>query len=462
MAHKSHVVFIVPDGVGIKNYLYSEVLKHLGKTTKITIWSPLDQSAFKEVLEIHPERNIQYKSLKLHKEPMLTRLYREASTFARLTFFAHKTKNETLLLNWHKTKNNIKLKLLYKMASFIGAMVKSNYHRILALEKKSKMHWPKSILKYYRSELKFLRPDHIFITHQRVSSLMPICLAAKSAGITTTTAIFSWDNLPKARLCVDTEFYALWSDWMKKDMRLFYPEIEESKLKVVGTPQFEFYKQNDRIINRDDFAKNYNIDPHKKWICFSGDDELTSPYDPNYLKDIAEVVANKHKDVQIIFRRCPVDFTNRYDDVLIKYSDIIVSIDPMWQTDSKSWVGYYSKVEDIDLQVNLAHHCEGVINLGSTMALDFASLNKPCYYLNYDTVNDPSWSTDYIYKYHHFRTMEGFKPVGWINKRDDIDVALKTMINNHDEVLVDVKKWMERIVLFPIEKNSEKLAKLLV
>ncbi|MCA0131969.1 hypothetical protein [Winogradskyella alexanderae] len=461
MALKSHVVIIVPDGVGIKNYLYSNLLSYLDKTSIITIWSPLDEGTFEEVKKCHPNIALQYRNLKLFKEPIKTRLYREAATYARLHFFTKKTKNKTLLLNWRKPKTNFKLRVLYAISEFIGNKAKSDYQRIKSLEKRSKLNWTTSIIDYYKSELSELKADHLFITHQRVAGLMPICIASNSMGVKSTTAIFSWDNLPKARLCVETDFYALWSDWMKKDMNLFYPEILDSQLKIVGTPQFEFYKNQKQIKTREEFAQSHGLDSNKLWICFSGDDELTSPYDPKYLQDIAETISRHFDNIQLIFRRCPVDFSDRYDKVLQDYRAVIVPIDPVWDVASKSWVGYFSKIEDISLQVNLAYHCLGVINLGSTMALDFASLDKPCFYINYDSVIDPSWSTNLIYKYHHFGTLDNLNPVGWINSKEEIKKALERLLNGIDDMSVDTKKWMERIVLFPIESNSEKLSKIL-
>ncbi|MCA0153710.1 hypothetical protein [Winogradskyella vincentii] len=461
MARKTHVAIIVPDGVGIKNYLYSDLLRLLSEHSEITLWSPLPEQAFEEVKQVHSEIRLNYKPLQIHKESILTRVFRESATYARLHFFKNKTENETLLLNWRKPKS-FKQKLLYGIAELVGNWAKSDYKKILKLEQLSKKYWSDSIIKFYKSQLKDLKASSVFITHQRVAGLMPICLASKEMDIKSVSAIFSWDNLPKARLCVSTDYYALWSNLMAEDMRLFYPEIGQEQLKVVGTPQFEFYTQEYRLIDRKTFANTYGLDYDKKWICFSGDDELTSPYDPNYLRNIAEVIAQYNEDVQILFRRCPVDFSERYNVVLEEFKDVIISIDPIWHTESSSWVGYFSKYKDIDLQVNLAHHCEGVINLGSTMALDFASLNKPCFYLNYDTEIDANWSTNFIYKYHHFGSLNGLDPVGWINGKDEIASAISSILNGSQKRLLESQKWMERIVQFPIDENSKKLSKLLV
>jgi hypothetical protein len=460
MSHKKHVVFIVPDGVGIKNYLYSELLKYVDEFAKVTIWSPLPESAFEEVKHLH-KVEILYKQLTLHSESILTRLYRESASYARLCYNAEKTQNQTILLNWKRPKGNLKLGLLYRVAETIGSWAKTNYSRILGLEKRSVKHWSSNIIESYKTDLKDLNADSIFITHQRVPGLMPICLAAKALNIKSTTAIFSWDNLPKARLCVSTDYYILWSNWMKSDMNVFYPEINETQLKIVGTPQFEFYKQNDRVSDRASFAKTYGLNPKSKWICFSGDDEYTSPYDPVYLNDIAEAVSLLDGPIQLIFRRCPVDFTSRYDTVLEKYKNLIVSIDPIWHTDSEAWVGYFSKPDDVDLQVNLANHCEGVINLGSTMALDFATFNKPCVYLNYDVVKDDNWSTEFIYKFHHFKSMKDLEAVGWINSKSEISNIVVDLLNENSSIGKDKKLWLEKLVLCPLEANSIKLANIL-
>ncbi|MEN8887151.1 MAG: UDP-glycosyltransferase, partial [Winogradskyella sp.] len=257
---------------------------------------------------------------------------------------------------------------------------------------------------------------------------------------------------------VDTNYYILWSDWMRRDMDLFYPEIKQEQLKIAGTPQFEFYTQNDRIINRATFAKRYGLNPESKWLCFSGDDEYTSPYDPTYLNDIAEAISKIDEPVQLIFRRCPVDFTTRYDAVLEAYKDIIISIDPIWHTDAKAWVGYFSKLEDVDLQVNLAKHCEAVINLGSTMALDFATFNKPCLYLNYDTVKDDNWSTEFIYRFHHFKSMEGLNAVGWLNSKSEIKATILAVLEADSTVGSDRKLWLKKLVLCPLEANANLIA----
>jgi hypothetical protein len=81
------------------------------------------------------------------------------------------------------------------------------------------------------------------------------------------------------------------------------------------------------------------LDLTKKYICYSGDDETTSPLDQYYLEDLAMVVRNlnaKGENLGIIYRKCPVDTTTRYDEVVEKYKDCIAVLDHMetfWQVE---------------------------------------------------------------------------------------------------------------------------------
>lgn len=149
-------------------------------------------------------------------------------------------------------------------------------------------------------------------------------------NIPTATVIYSWDNLPKARLALRADNYLVWSDYMKNELNLYYPEIKLEQIHVTGTPQFEFYGDSDNIIDKEVFYEKYNLDPNKKIICFSGDDTKTSPDDPSYLNDVAEEItkANLQNEYQILLRRCPVDLSSRFDKVLDQYKDLIKEAAP--------------------------------------------------------------------------------------------------------------------------------------
>lgn len=460
MADKKKILFLVPDGVGIKNYLYSKILTYLKEDdVQIAIWSPLPKEVFQNVEYLH-DIKVEYKYLKLLSEPPLTILYREAATYARLLHNSKIKKNSSILTNWPLAKGISKRSWMLRIAKAFGSYLAKDYERILAFEAKSNSHWTTSAINTYKADLQALNPSGVFITHQRVASLMPICLAAKSLGISVNTAIFSWDNLPKARLCVKADQYLVWGEWMKKEMADYYPEISKDNVKLVGTPQFEFYLDESEQLTRELFAKRYGLDSNKKWICFSGDDVKTSPHDAMFLEDVTAALLPYQENLQIIFRRCPADFSDRYDAVIKKYKGLVLSIDPLWNVpEDTGWTGYFAKYEDISMQVNLASHCEAVINLGSTMAHDFAMLNKPCLYLNYNPVSDVNWNVETVYSFQHFRSMENLDAVVWIGSKASIAEKVIKTINEPHESAKDRKLWMERIVLHPVSQASQLISK---
>ena len=463
MKKQGKILFLIPDGVGIRNYLYSDVLSYVKQEAEIAFWSPLPEDAFEQVKQLH-NIEVEYKNLKLNTESILTRLFNESSTYGRLFNNSGKVNNPTILNNWNKKNKSFKLSLLYILAEKIGAWSSKKYNRILKLEQNAKKHWSRSVIDKYKKDLELLKPTCVFITHQRVSGLMPICIAAKELGIPVVTAIYSWDNIPKARLAVDTDRYIVWSAYMKEEMQLYYPEIDSSKVIITGTPQFEFYSQKNRIESREIFAKKNNLNPNKKWICFSGDDKKSSPYDPIYLEDIAKSVSemNEQDRPLIVFRRCPVDYSNRYDKVLKDYKDLIVSIDPLWNTPKagKNWGYIFPRYEDVNMQVNLAFHCELVINLGSTMAHDFAAYNKPCFYLNYNPVISKHWSVAIIYNFQHFRSMKDLDAVGWLNNKEEIKTKIEQGLIIPNDLAKDRLTWMN-IIVTKIDESSQLIANVL-
>jgi hypothetical protein len=230
---------------------------------------------------------------------------------------------------------------------------------------------------------------------------------------------------------------------MKAELLDFYPEISADQILITGTPQFDFYAKDELIIPRNVFAERYQLDPSKKWVLFSGDDVMTSPHDPDYLQDVAEALSSE-SEIQILFRQVPVTTPERYKHVLERYTNIF-HIPPQWKK-GQFWTNFFPLFDDIQLLMNLCYHCETVLNIGSTMALDFAFFDKPGIFLKYDTRKDPNWTTEVVYQYHHFRSMDGLDAVLAVESKEEILAKISLAINSPEHVAVDRKKWKKKIV----------------
>jgi hypothetical protein len=239
---------------------------------------------------------------------------------------------------------------------------------------------------------------------------------------------------------------------MKDEMKLFYPEIDQKKIKITGTPQFEFYNNKELLQSKEEFCNQFGLDASKKIICYSGDDTRTSPYDPDYLNDLASSIHQlpEEKQAQVLLRRCPVDLTGRFDSIVKEYPEIIKVADPLWNFDKNNkgkWTLVYPKFEDVTLLINTVQHCDAVINVGSTMAHDFALYQKPAIYINYDVPHAKNWSVNTIYKFQHFRSMGNLKPIFWLNSKDSIiEIVNKTFhCDENTKEIKDGQEWLNKI-----------------
>lgn len=315
--------------------------------------------------------------------------------------------------------------------------------------------------KICKEVLQTVQPDLVFCTNQRAINAVAPLTAAQDLGMTTSTFIFSWDNIPKATMVTETDYYFVWSDYMKDELISHYPHIKQEQIFICGTPQFEPNYNQDLIQPREKFFEDHGLDLSKDYICFSGDDFTTSPYDPLYLNDLAEAVsclAGKW-DLGIIFRRSPVDFSHRYNQVLEKYPDLIVPIEPKWSNIGGQWNSILPEKEDLSLLLNTIHYSKAVINVGSSMVFDFSILGKPCLYFNYDVEErkDLNWSIEKIYKFIHFSSMPTGEEVIWLNSKKEIPVELEKAIKSGKSTVEKASLWFQKINLPPAKDASRRM-----
>ena len=449
------ILILLPDGVGLRNFAFTSFVEQgekLGWEIKFWNLTPFDLS------------EMGYSEIKLQPKPRaLTDLLKRAKIEAELNHFQEKF-NDPVYETYKFPSSSRKLKSRFK--TVLVSKLVSTYNGEKGLEilrKRLKDSERKSA--FYRQCIKTLqqeKPDLVFCTNQRpVNAIAPLT-AAQDLGIPTGTFIFSWDNLPKATMVIQPDFYCVWSEYMKQELLKYYPFINAEKVFITGSPQFEPHFNTSLLLDRDEFFKEHNLEHNKKYLLFSGDDKTTCPDDPQYLRDIAEAVEklniNGH-NLGILFRRCPVDFSDRYDSVLKKYKGLIVPICPKWEKAGENWNTILPTKADLKLQANTLFHAEMVINLGSSMVFDAALFNKPCLYLNYEVEDksDSGWHPQKVYDFVHFRSMPSEEAVTWLKLKEEIPAKLENAVSNPDKQIEQAKLWFEKINLSPAYKASERI-----
>lgn len=454
--NKKAFIFL-PDGVGLRNFAltnFNAIGTALGY--EIVYWNATpfkikDELGFGELrIENH------------HLHPMTT-VFTRARKRCELNVFDKKFK-ETVYNTYNFPQSYKGLKNAFK-SLYVDFLVatKSTESGVVSLrEKIKKLERSTAKYTYCKNQLMAHKPAIVFCTNPRPTQAIAPILAAQDLGIPTASFIFSWDNLPKATTLIEPDYYFVWSDYMKNELLQYCPYVQPEQVFVTGTPQFESHFDTGILQSKEDFFKTYNLNLEKKYICFSGDDIVTSPLDQYYLEDLAITVQELNQQgyhLGIIYRKCPVDFTDRYDAVLKKYQDVIVSIDPLWRPVGKSWNEIMPTKEDFALQAAICHHTEFVGNIASSMVFDFVAHDKSCLFFDYEQPQLKKGIRDIgqNYKYIHFRSMPNKEAALFVYDKKELTTIVKAILDGKQSNVPVGKKWFDVVVGTQPTKASEKI-----
>lgn len=440
---KKKIFVFFPDGVGLRNFAFTK-FKELGeqKGYHIVYWN-------NTVFSLKEELDYDEVKIEQHKINRLTPIYCRIRKHIELNVSQKKFKDDVyptykFPFSYTGIKNTL-ITLFSKLLIGFNSSEKGIIRirkRINNLERSTEKYL------YCKAQLQEHKPDLVFCTTQRATQSISALLAAKDLGIPTVAFVYSWDNVPKAMQVVETDYYFVWSDLMKAEVLKYYPFVKESQVIVTGTPQFEPHYDNSLLLSRADFFIQNNLDLDKKYICYSGDDETTSPLDQYYLEDLAHVVRSlnsKGENLGIIYRKCPVDTTNRYNSVLQSNKDIIAVIDPLWKPMGKQWNEILPTKEDLGLLYNICAHSEFVTNVCSSTVFDFVAHEKPCIYFNYEQPQLKKGIRDIgqNYNYVHFRSMPSTEAAVFCTDKKQLEYLVNQIIQEKLSNVPEGKKWYE-------------------
>jgi hypothetical protein len=443
---KKKVFIFLPDGVGLRNFAFTQ-FKEIGeqKGCEIVYWN-------NTVFSLKEELNFEELKIENHKLHKLTSVFTRARKRIELNIFDKKFK-ETVYNTYnfpqsYKGFNNAFKSILVDLLVFFG----SNERGLLFIRNQiKKLERRNSKYEYCKAQLKKHQPDFIFCTNQRPSQAIAPLLAAQDLGIPTATFIFSWDNLPKATTLVETDYYMVWSEHMKREVVMYCPYVNPENVLVTGTPQFESHFDESLLKSKTTFFEENNLDLQKRYICYSGDDIVTSPLDQYYLEDLAKSVIELNKqgyNLGIIYRKCPVDFTSRYDAILEKYKEVIVAINPIWRPIGTNWNEIMPTKEDFVMQANVCEHTDFVANIASSMVFDFVAHDKSCLFFNYEQPQLKKGIRDIgqNYNYIHFRSMPSKNAALWSLDKNSLTATIKEIIDGNVSSVTEGQQWFQTIV----------------
>jgi len=435
---------VIADGVGFRNFIMSDFINQLEDSfDEIIIYSGLPIAVFKDL----DSNKIKLRELEIYKESKKSWVYRKLKEVAHMklhiSFFGIKCSYN----NGNPKKINSKRTLLTKIV-YLLANVFHSERNIVFFEKLQYKSFSKSIIfNSYKKMLKDDAPKHLFFTHQRPFNIAPLLGAAKLNNISSSSFIFSWDNLAsKGRMLGEFDYYLVWSELMKEELLYFYPKTGLNKVLVVGTPQFEPYVMDKYKVDKESFYKRLDLDINKKIIYYSCGDVSTSRLDPLYIETIAKAIKeNKILDSNFIVRTSPAEDETRFVDLKKDFPSIIWNF-PDWkltrENHTETWSQRVPAIQDLKDLRGLLSYSDVNINMCSTMSLDIMIFDKPVINSVFGNKNNGLYNDQKYLNYVHYDKVVNSGAVVVAKNEEElvsaINVELETpqiRANNRKELL---------------------------
>lgn len=427
------VAVLLSDGVGIRNFVLGPFMQQLAKATPVLALHAIGDEALRLYTPLTPNDRVQWARLLPYRESapsfMLRYITGDAHMYRCNTRAMRHTLHRRIRGSW---KNRVARRTARGIAKICanGSMI----DHLTALH--GRLAGAVAEVGHYRELLTRHDVRVLFCSHQRPPEILPVVLAAKAIGARTGTFIFSWDNLSsKARIAAPFDDYFVWSDLMRQELLTYYPDVSESQVHVVGTPQFDPYADPTLLWRRRDFFERIGADPSRPLICYSGGDTGTCPEDQLHVRTILEEIRSgriRHNP-QIVLRPMPVDHGARYSSLRENFPELIYCA-PDWVHPSRGdWSDVLPLPSDVQFLANLTAHSDLNINVASTMTLDFAIHDKPIVNVAFDIAEPPILGVpiaDLYYEFEHYRPVIQLGATRVARSRDALTVHINAYLDD--------------------------------
>jgi hypothetical protein len=455
----SKLALLVPDGVGVRNFLLGNFLRRIDLSIEVDIFHVISGPALRSISSEHGN-NIHWHELPPYRPNQTALILQTALGYAQMywadTMAMRRVRNTPARGTWQQRALTHGTKALGRMSA--GPL------RMRLLDR---LHYAAAgvlpEVDHYKQVFERIQPSVLFCSHQRPSIVLPAILAARCLGIPTATFIFSWDNITsKGRITAPFDHYLVWSNHMRDELLRYYPSVPADCVHVVGTPQFEPYADPDLLWSREEFYSRIGGDPARPLICYSGGDPGTCPEDQEHVRVLLELIraGRIKRNCQVIVRPVPVEDARRYDGVRASFPELIFAR-PKWEhTAGGDWSRVIPTKEDIQFLANLTYHCDLNVNLGSTMTLDFGIRNKPVVNIAFDVADPPLFGMslwDYYYFFDHYRPVVELKAARPARSADQLADLINTYLENPELDAEGRNQLVNMQIGVPLAESSDRI-----
>jgi hypothetical protein len=240
--------------------------------------------------------------------------------------------------------------------------------------------------------------------------------------------IHSWDNLAIKGPTLKCDRIAVWNRYMLQQAQQLFG-YREQEVVITGPGHFDIYARGQPRISRQQFCAAARLDPGRRIVTYTTMPPMSLDFSPRIVEQIARWIARDELAVpsQLLVRLHPQDDPGLYAGC--EGLPHVVFERPGRYHDTVSWrqAIYYYDPSDADVEHlrDTLWFSDAVINLGSTITLEAAALDRPVINLAYNPPEScwPVCVADY-YRLTHYRPVTESGAVRLVRSPEELREAL--------------------------------------
>lgn len=399
MLNKKILLFVIPRGEVIRNFVYSGITGKLKENYKLIFFSVIPNQTLRSYLRENCDELYELESLQLSYSH---RLLHEIIDLAHNRYLW----SEAAKVRWKMRDTEAKtfVQKLSRRIKKIMALPLANNRALCLLEKLDLwMASNNQQVKSYREKIKKIDPGLVFNgSHSHSIIAYPLLQAARLEKIKTAAFLFSWDNLTsQGRVFPPHDFYFAWNEKIRQDLFNIYPSTIRANTFVSGTPQFIGHYQYENHLSAQELKNQLALRPDEEYFLYSSGMSHHMPFEPYVVGRIADIIKKIGPKYRLVVRTYAKDRYDVFDKLKAERPDIIIP-DVKWEKKYQTPL-----MEDQIFFSSLLKHCIGGINVASTISLELGMFDKPAINVGYN----PPGKDIFPYNYTRFYSFDHYKPI---------------------------------------------------
>lgn len=452
------IFIIVTRGFIVRNILRSGVLDFLKKSdNRIVIFMASTASALPDYLR----KEFETEKVILHNihEPNNGKIYRKIySIFSRLCASLVYTETTWMYFRVGNTEKLKRAKFYSYIEKFLFSFLsRFNFLKTLARYIEKKFFFIDS--KEYKKYFDLYQPDVVFSTSIISKVDIAFLKEANRRKIKTVSMTKGWDHMAKLLFRFVPDKLIVQNNNLKEGA-IQYQQIKSEDVIVSGFPQFDWYTRKDILVSREDFFRSIGVDPKKRLIFF-GSEGAWAPDDHKIAEMLIDFIEKNKlfKESHIFVRPHFSDLrSQRFDRFLGKPH---VTVDTNITRSSFCHDTWDPTVEETKKFVNSIYHCDMMITVASTLALDACCLGKPIITVGFNALFSPRTGEDVtsvLYETNHYTEVINTGGVDYVLNEEQLLNSVNNYLSHPEYKSAERQKLLEKLCYRVDGQSSKRVA----